>query len=201
MDREAKGRRVLEQEQTWKEKLCEEWSPSCFLSISQFTALTRSPRITNDWVGTVCSNGWDIKEAEVVCRILNFTSATSAPTAVTFGGGKGPIWFDDVNCNGNENSIPRITNDWVARVFSFERMMSCHVNLVFSIFPRPLQERGTLFPTQHAPPSKFRLSSIWKCTLLIFPRVLLFHKLILVCWFLVLCWKHRFYFIGVIDLM
>ena len=55
--------------------------------------------------GTVCSNGWDSKEAEVVCQMLNFTSAASAPTAVTFGGGSGPIWLSDVSCNGNENSI------------------------------------------------------------------------------------------------
>ena len=57
-----------------------------------------------EW-GTVCDDGWDIKNAQVVCRMLNFTSALAAPTALTFGGGKVRIWLDDVRCTGNENAL------------------------------------------------------------------------------------------------
>ena len=69
----------------------------------------------NGMWGSVCSNGWDIKEAEVVCRILNFTSATSAPTAVTFRGGTGPIWLNDVSCYGNESSISECRHKGLGR--------------------------------------------------------------------------------------
>ena len=55
--------------------------------------------------GTVCSDGWDINDAQVVCRMLNLSAATAAPRGAAFGEGRGPIWLDDVQCTGNENSL------------------------------------------------------------------------------------------------
>ena len=57
--------------------------------------------------GTVCDDGWDVTEASVVCRQLGYSGATSAPGQATFGQGSGPIYFDDVACNGNE---PRLVD-------------------------------------------------------------------------------------------
>uniref|UniRef100_A0A3B3BQ29 SRCR domain-containing protein n=1 Tax=Oryzias melastigma TaxID=30732 RepID=A0A3B3BQ29_ORYME len=51
--------------------------------------------------GTVCDDGWDMKEARVVCRQLNFPGAKSVITGKT----SGPIWLDDITCNGNENNL------------------------------------------------------------------------------------------------
>ena len=55
--------------------------------------------------GTICDDSWDLQDADVVCRQLGYNGASSAPADVVFGQGTGPIWLDDVNCEGNEKSI------------------------------------------------------------------------------------------------
>ncbi|XP_078685517.1 scavenger receptor class A member 5-like [Branchiostoma floridae x Branchiostoma belcheri] len=55
--------------------------------------------------GTVCHNQFDIKDADVVCRMLGYPSAQLVRNDAYFGPGRGPIYMDDLHCNGDENSL------------------------------------------------------------------------------------------------
>ena len=55
--------------------------------------------------GTICSDYWDLQDAEVVCHQLGYDGALRAVSNAAFGQGTRQIWLDDVQCVGNERSI------------------------------------------------------------------------------------------------
>lgn len=60
--------------------------------------------VNGEW-GTVCDDNFSLLEANVICRELGFTEAKRATKRSHFGKGKGPVWFNDLHCTGNENSL------------------------------------------------------------------------------------------------
>ena len=52
--------------------------------------------------GTVCDDYWDLQDAKVVCRQLGYGQAVAALKNAAYGGGSGPIWYDNVRCSGSE---------------------------------------------------------------------------------------------------
>ena len=57
-----------------------------------------------EW-GTVCDDGWDLNDAQVICRQLGLGSAIATSHNAFYGQGRGPIWFNSVNCSGTELNI------------------------------------------------------------------------------------------------
>ena len=58
-----------------------------------------------DGWGTVCDDGWDLNDAQVVCRQLGYGPPIAARGEAYYGQGSGPIWLDNLNCNGVESTI------------------------------------------------------------------------------------------------
>ena len=71
----------------------------------------------NDAWGTVCDDGFDLNEAEVICRQLGMGGAEEALQggSHTFGQGEGPIWLDDLDCAGDEEALTRCPSSGVGQ--------------------------------------------------------------------------------------
>jgi hypothetical protein len=55
--------------------------------------------------GTICNDGWDIKDAQVVCRQLGYLNAVRVLPSYLVPNGTGQIWLDEVRCIGSEENL------------------------------------------------------------------------------------------------
>ena len=65
--------------------------------------------------GTVCNDGWDDVDAEVVCNSLGLLGgvAVTNPNYAPFGQGSDPIWMDDVACTASNTNLKSCNhNGW-----------------------------------------------------------------------------------------
>nr|XP_060616115.1 soluble scavenger receptor cysteine-rich domain-containing protein SSC5D-like [Anolis sagrei ordinatus] len=59
----------------------------------------------NDTWVTICDAGWDLQDAQVVCRELGCGNASKALGGAHYGQGSGPIWLESINCTGEETFL------------------------------------------------------------------------------------------------
>ena len=65
--------------------------------------------------GTVCNYGWDLNDAEVVCRQLGYVRAVDV---AFYGRGSGQIWLNYVNCDGTESTIGECSHEgWIYDIY------------------------------------------------------------------------------------
>ncbi|KAJ8034426.1 hypothetical protein HOLleu_21258 [Holothuria leucospilota] len=57
-----------------------------------------------EW-GTVCNDGWDLVDADVVCRQLGYPAAIESYKDTYFGERSGFVWLTSVSCQGNESRL------------------------------------------------------------------------------------------------
>lgn len=62
----------------------------------------------NDTWGTVCDNLWSLNEAKVVCTSLGFDDVDK--WMLNADAGEGPIWLDNIQCDGTESSLVYCTH-------------------------------------------------------------------------------------------
>lgn len=65
---------------------------------------------SDDW-GTICDEGLDEVEGEMICIEAGCSSLISIHSGALFGEGSGPLLTDDLNCFGNESSV--LNCEWV----------------------------------------------------------------------------------------
>jgi len=102
--------------------------------------------VSNDgelW-GTVCDKDWNIKDARVVCRQLDFSFTEAAVPMAGFGRGSGPIFLKDVKCNGFEQSLLRCKHD---RWKTHDVNVSCDHSMDAGVVCRPHKESKFIFST------------------------------------------------------
>ena len=54
--------------------------------------------------GTICDDGWDNIDTNIVCKELGFSNGTTT-TQDQFGSSSGPVWLRQVRCLGNESKL------------------------------------------------------------------------------------------------
>ena len=56
-----------------------------------------------EW-GTVCDDGWDLNDAQVICNELSLDAVATRYNAF-YGEGNGQVWLNNLYCVGTESSI------------------------------------------------------------------------------------------------
>ena len=78
-----------------------------------------------EW-GAVCPNGWDLIDAQVLCRQLGYGQAINARSYSFYGTDWSRIMLDSVNCVGTEFTIEDCSHGgWGYKFYSKDAGLKC----------------------------------------------------------------------------
>ncbi|XP_077864207.1 scavenger receptor cysteine-rich domain superfamily protein-like, partial [Saccoglossus kowalevskii] len=95
--------------------------------------------------GTICDTNWDNRDAEVICRELGFPFGGVAYPSAHYGQGSGQIWYENVQCDGTENSIiscPKATSGSTSCTHAQDASAACAAPV--RLFGGPSHNEGRL---------------------------------------------------------
>nr|F7J220.1 RecName: Full=Scavenger receptor cysteine-rich domain superfamily protein; Short=ApSRCR1; Flags: Precursor [Patiria pectinifera]BAK39578.1 scavenger receptor cysteine-rich domain superfamily protein [Patiria pectinifera] len=98
--------------------------------------------------GTVCDDGWEMQDAQIVCKQLGFASANSTRCCASFGQGTGVIILDDLACTGDETRIGDCPHrGWEQHncAHTEDAGVVCNGKVRLAGSPNPLQGRLEIF--------------------------------------------------------
>ena len=72
---------------------------------SSVNGIGRVEVLYNGTWGTICDNGWDLRDARVVCRQLGYLDAVRALPREEVHFGDRQIWLEAVDCTGREQGL------------------------------------------------------------------------------------------------
>uniref|UniRef100_A0A3B1KJ65 SRCR domain-containing protein n=1 Tax=Astyanax mexicanus TaxID=7994 RepID=A0A3B1KJ65_ASTMX len=96
--------------------------------------------------GTVCDDGWDINDADVVCRQMGCGRALNTTHSAHFGEGNGPVLLDDVECAGHESHLISCSHKEVGKIncsHSEDAGVICSGKIPFLVSVRLLNGTGS----------------------------------------------------------
>ncbi|CAE1178035.1 DMBT1 [Acanthosepion pharaonis] len=147
--------------QAWESSNCDHGEDASVQCFSQ-KAMTVAPSIASDvsvrlaggnslsrgrveihyngqW-GTICDDSWDDRDAQVVCKMLGYVDGSASRT---FQAGTGPIWLDQVECQGSEASIEQcVRNRWGIHDCSHSEDAGVECSMTTRIFTTTPSNRG-----------------------------------------------------------
>ncbi|XP_062575526.1 deleted in malignant brain tumors 1 protein-like [Saccostrea cucullata] len=63
--------------------------------------------------GTICDDSFDKQDGDVICRMLGYSHSRYTYQSARYGQGSGPIWLDNLDCNGYESDVAYCSsNGW-----------------------------------------------------------------------------------------
>jgi hypothetical protein len=95
--------------------------------------------------GAICSVGWDMNDAHVICRQLGYVGAISYTSRPKYGRWTGRVWLRNLQCTGTERSINDCSHDgWGIGYF---RYWYCNLDRMVSVTCNdevPFEDRVTI---------------------------------------------------------
>ena len=88
-----------------------------------------------EW-GTVCDDGWDLNDAQVVCNELSLGQVIAARHNAFYGEGNDQIWLNNLNCTGAEWTIRRCSHSgWGIKNCSHSSDAGVQCSVTGNIYP------------------------------------------------------------------